>query len=100
LGEGLVVTRLGRILPGKQVDLAQAFRFLGVAPSYRELGLVVNWLRESGVEEVIYDEESVELAKANGSGALVALDLSVAFAHGVESLYAGPRAGRPVKAER
>lgn len=44
------MTRLGRSLPGKQVDLAQAFRFLGVAPSYRELGLVVNWLRESGIE--------------------------------------------------
>jgi hypothetical protein len=84
------VTRLGRSLPGKRVDLAQAFRFLGMAPSYRELGLVVNWLRESGVEEITYDDDLVELAEANGSGWHEALDLSTAVAYGVESLYAGP----------
>jgi hypothetical protein len=88
------MTRLGRSLPGKQVDLAQAFRFLGEAPSYRELGLVVNWLRESGVEEITYDEELVELAEANGSGWHEALDLCTALAHGVESLYAGPARAR------
>jgi hypothetical protein len=84
------MTRLGRSLPGKQFELAQAFRFLEVAPSYRELGLVGNWLRESGVEEITYDEELVELAEANGSGWHEALDLSTAVASGVESLYAGP----------
>jgi hypothetical protein len=89
------MTRLGRSLPGKRVDLAAAFRFLGVAPSYRELGLVVSWLRESGVEELTYDDELVEFAEANGSGWHEALDLSTALAHGVESLYAGP-----VKARR
>ena len=84
------MTRLGRSLPGKQVDLAQAFRFLGAGPSYRELGLVVHWLAEAGVEEVAYDDELVELAEANGATAHQALDLAVAVTHGVESLYAGP----------
>jgi hypothetical protein len=63
---------------------------LGVAPSYRELGLVVNWLRESGMEDLDYDDDLVELAEANGSGWHEALDLSTAVAYGVESLYAGP----------
>ena len=84
------MTRLGRTLLGRQVDLAAAFKFLGTAPSYGELGLVVNWLRESGVEEVDYDDDLVELAQANGATAHEALDLAVAVSHGVESLYAGP----------
>jgi hypothetical protein len=95
------VTRLGRSLPAKKVDLAQAFRFLGHAPSYRELGLVVNWLRESGLKEIDYDDELVELAEANGSGWHTALDLSCAVVYGVESLWAGPRKApsmRPLKA--
>ena len=50
----------------------------------------MNWLRESGVEEITYDEELVELAEANGSGWHEALDLSSPVACGVESLYAGP----------
>ncbi|HEY6638551.1 MAG TPA: hypothetical protein VIZ61_12780 [Solirubrobacterales bacterium] len=91
------MTRLGSSLPGKQVDLAQAFRFLAVAPSYRELGLVVNWLREAGVEEVIYDDDLVELAEANGSGWHEALDLVSAVAYGVEVLWAGPRKARSMK---
>ena len=88
------MTRLARSLPGKQVDLAQAFRFLGVAPSYRELGLVVNWLRESGVKDLDYDEELVELAEANGATAHEALDLVSALAYGVEVLWAGPQKAR------
>ena len=60
-----------------------------MAPTYRELGLVVQWFRESGVEEVTYDDDLVELADANGSGCHEALDLSTAVAYGVESLYAG-----------
>ena len=77
---------------GRPLDLRQAFRFLGKGPSRRELGLVADQLRESGVR-VVYDEELVELAVASGSSAFVALDLSVAVAYGVESLSAGPRHG-------
>ena len=84
------MTRLGKSLPGRQVDLGQAFRFLGSGPSYRELGLVVEWLRQAGIEEVTYDDELVELAEANGATAHQALDLAVAVSHGVQSLYAGP----------
>ena len=91
------MTRLGRSLPAKQVDLAQAFRFLGVDPSYRELGLVVDWLRESGVEDLDYDDELVELAEAKGSRWHDALDLVSALAYGVEVLWAGPRKARSMK---
>ena len=91
------MTRLGSSLPRKKVDLAQAFRFLGHAPTYRELGLVVNWLRESGVKEIDYDDELVELAEANGSGWHTALDLCSAVVYGVELLYAGPRKARLMK---
>ena len=91
------MTRLGKSLEGKQVDLAQAFRFLGVAPSYRELGLVVNWLRESGIKEIDYDDDLVALAEANGSGWHEALDLCSAVVYGVEVLYAGPRKARLMK---
>ena len=91
------MTRLGKTLPGSRVDLGQAFRFLGVAPSYRELGLVVDWLREAGVEEVDYDEELIELAEANGATAHEALDLVSALAYGVEVLYAGPAKARRMR---
>ena len=85
-----LVTRL-RTLPAEgQLDLPTAFRILGTAPSFRELRLVVRLLRESGVQEVAYDEDLVELAAANGSSAFDALDLAVAVNHGVECLYAGP----------
>ena len=88
------MTRLGKTLPTKQVDLAQAFRFLGVAPTYRELRLVVNWLRESGIKEIDYDDDLVALAEANGSGWHEAMDLASAVVYGVERLYAGPRKAR------
>jgi hypothetical protein len=83
------VTRLGRIQSGRRFDLPGAFRFLGAGPSRRELGLVVDLLRESKVE-VSYDEDLVRLAEENGSSAFVALDVAAAVAHGVESLSAGP----------
>lgn len=84
------MTRLGRTVSRDQFDLAEAFRFLGKAPSYRELGLAADLLRESGVE-VNYDERLRDLAVANGSSALDALDLATATALGVEALCAGPQ---------
>ena len=88
------MTRRGKLQPRDQLDLAGAFRFLGEAPRFQGLALVVDLLRESGVQEVIYDDELVELAKANGCSGFDALDLATAFAHGVESLYAGPQWSR------
>ncbi len=84
------MTRLGKIESRGKLDVAGAFRILGVAPSYRELGLVVDLLHESGVEGVDYGDDLVELAEANGAGWHEALDLSTALTYGVESLYAGP----------
>lgn len=85
------MTRLKHKLdPDHAFDLAQAFRLLGPAPSWRELAWVVDALREGGVE-VIFDEALEETAVANGSSAFVALDLDVAMAFGVEALTAGPR---------
>ena len=70
------------------------FRFLGEAPRFQGLALVVDLLRESGVEEVSYDDELVALAEANGASGFDALNLATAFAHGVESLTAGPQWSR------
>ena len=88
------MTRRGKLQPQDKLDLAGAFRFLGEVPSDEELDLVVKLLRASGVKEVSYDDDLVELAKANGCSGFDALDLATAFAHGVESLSAGPRAVR------
>ena len=38
----------------RPLDLRQAFMFLGAGPSRRELGLVADQLRESGIA-VVYD---------------------------------------------
>ena len=94
MGAGLV-SRLGRIRPrGQRFDLAEAFQFLGRGPTNRELGLAADVLRESEVE-VDYDDAQVELARANGSSAFVALDLAVVRYSGLEALRrAGPRASR------
>jgi hypothetical protein len=82
------MTRLGRISPRGRFDLAEAFRFLGSAPTHRELGIVADLLRRSGVE-VAFDEELCALAEATGSSPFTALDLHVAVAHGIEALWAG-----------
>ena len=90
------MTRLGQLRSQRQLDLAGAFRFLamGQGPGRRNLAFAIELLRESGVEEVVYDDELVELAESNGASAFDALDLATAFAYGVESLSAGPRAVR------
>jgi hypothetical protein len=72
-------------------DLARAFRYLGREKSYHRLDVVVKRLRAEGVKELPSDQELEQIAEANGSSAITALDLDVAFYHGVESLYAGPR---------
>ena len=90
------MTRLGKLQSQNQLDLAGAFRFLGMGsdPGRRNLAFAIELLRESGVEEVVYDDDLVALAEANGASAFDALDLATAFAHGVESLYAGPQCSR------
>jgi hypothetical protein len=51
----------------------------------------MHFLRRSGVKELDYDDELQDLATANGSMAIVALDLHTAFYFGVEALYRGPK---------
>jgi hypothetical protein len=94
------MTRFRRLrrTPSRPLDLATAFRILGETPSWRELGLVAEALREAGVE-VPFDEETRKLAAANGSSALVALDLHTALAYGIEALTGGPRKSRAAAAE-
>ena len=90
------MTRLGQLRSQRQLDLAGAFRFLGMGsdPGRRNLAFAIELLRESGVEDVVYDDDLVELAEANGASAFDALDLATAFAYGVESLTAGPKRSR------
>ena len=90
------MTRLGQLRSQRQLDLAGAFRFLamGQGPARRNLAFAIELLRESGVEEVVYDDDLVELAEANGASAFDALDLATAFAHGVEGLTGGPKRSR------
>ena len=83
------MTRFGRIPTRRRIDLEQAFKYLGTAPTRRDLGLVADLLQESEVE-VNYGRELREIAVANGSSAIDALDLATAVAYGVESLWAGP----------
>ena len=71
--------------------LEGAFRALGPGPTRRELELVADVLRESGDREALDmlagDPEAVaQLADANGSHGLVALDLQVVVGHGIDGL--------------
>lgn len=71
--------------------LARAFAALGAAPTWRELELVAETLRESGDEEAIEllragvggdeFEALTELAEASGASGFVALDLVTVFAN-------------------
>ena len=74
-----------------------SIQILGSGSSYRELRLVVKWLREAGVKEIDYSDDLVALAEENGSGWHEALDLCSAVVYGVEILYAGPRKARLMK---
>ena len=67
------MTRRGKLQPGDGLDLAGAFRFLGMGSARRDLDFVIELLRESGVEEVSYDDDLVALAEANGARAFDAL---------------------------
>jgi hypothetical protein len=90
LEAGQLVARLKTTPPEENsADIGAAFRYLGRNPSPRDLGLVADRLRRSGVD-LDYDDELVRLAEASDANAHVALDLVVAVAHGVEALTAGP----------
>lgn len=75
--------------------LSRAFAALGPGPTWRELELVAETLRESGDEEAIELLRAgvggeafaalVKLAEASGASGFVALDLATLFANPGES---------------
>jgi hypothetical protein len=85
---------LRRAPTADRLDLPQAFRHQGQAPSYRQLDVVVRRLREQGIRQLDYDEELEDIAVENGSSGIVALDVHSAFHFGVEALYREPRHSR------
>jgi hypothetical protein len=70
--------------------LARAFAALGEGPTRRELELVADALREADDEETwaaLEDPDAVaQIAYANNSHGLVALDLRVVLAYGIDEL--------------
>jgi hypothetical protein len=65
---------------------------LGKGPGFAKLARAADLLREACIE-VEFNDELVEIAEANGSSGIDALDLAVVRYGGVEALTAsGPRA--------
>lgn len=88
------MTRFGKIRPRSgHFDLEQAFQFLGMGATLPELGVAADLLNQAEIE-VVYNDDLVALAIANGSSALCALDLATVAAHGLESLTSGGGASR------
>lgn len=80
------MTRLGRIRPRGDFDLAEAFKFLASGTrSDRDLATAARLLHESGFEELVFGDDLVAIAEENGSSAIDALDLVVVFDRGIEN---------------